>query len=369
GATVTIEPAVRDIPARTYTLTLAGPDDGAVRRTGTAEEVATVTASGTYPIRELGRGTVTLFNFSGSAVDVAAGTLVAANEQAFATVTPVVVPEGELNSLGQVVAGEASVPVQAMAPGQAGNVAARAIDTILSEGPRNRLRGFANNTTPLVENLEPTSGGDERTGPEITQVDVDTAVESLRAALVADFEEVMGDGDLIRVPVGTPLEPTFGGLDGLVTARDQPTVEIQGSLPYDVWVVSRDDLERAAEERLGADRDAVPDGCRLVPGPTVVEVTGTIGTPEGVEVSVAGSGRAVALLEPGAVIELIRGMTPDEAEDELSDIGRARVAVWPEWVTSVTEVEWRVTVIVEPAASQAPQPSPSGSALPSASVP
>ncbi len=177
----------------------------------------------------------------------------------------------------------------------------------------------------------------------------------------------MGDGDVIRVPVGTPLEPSFTGLDGLVTTRDQPTVEIQGSLPYDVWLVSVDDLERAAAERLGADRDAVPDGFRLVPGTAVVEVTGTMGTPEGVEVSVAVSGRAVADVEPDAVIERIRGMTPDEAEDELSDIGRARVEVWPDWVTSVTEVEWRIQVIVEAVDSQPPA-TPSGSASPSASA-
>ena len=367
GATVTIEPAVRDIPSRTYTLTLAGPDDGAVRRTGTAEEVATVTATGTYPIRELAVGMVVLFNYNVSAQEVPAGTLVAAGQQAFATVTPIVVPAGELTPQGTILAGEAAVNVMAAAPGQAGNVPAGAIDTVLSEGPRNRLRGFANNENQLVTNPNATSGGDERAGPEITQVDVDTAVESLRAALVADFEEVMGDGDVIRVPVGTPLEPAFGGLDGLVTTRDQPAVEIQGSLPYDVWLVSLEDLERAAAERLGADRDAVPDGFRLMPGTTVVEVTGTLGTPEGVEVSVAVSGRAVALVEPDAVIERIRGMTPDEAEDELSDIGRARVEAWPEWVTSVTEVEWRVTVIVEPAASQAP--APSASASPSASAP
>lgn len=369
GATVTIEPAVRDIPPRTYTLTLAGPDDGAVRRTGTAQEVATVTATGTYPIREVAVGLVVLFNYNVSAQEVPAGTLVAAGQQAFATVTPVIVPEGQLTTQGTILAGEAAVSVMAAAPGQAGNVAAGTIDTVLSEGPRNRLRGFANNESTLVTNPNATSGGDERTGPEITQVDVDTAVESLRAALVADFEEVMGDGDVIRVPVGTPLEPSFPGLDGLVTTRDQPTVEIQGSLPYDVWVVSLGDLEHAAAERLGADRDAVPDGFRLVPGTTVVEVTGTTGTPEGVEVSVAVSGRAVALVEPDALIERIRGMTPDEAEDELSDIGRARVTVWPEWVTSITEVEWRVTVIVEPGGSESARPSPSGSASPSASAP
>lgn len=366
AASVTITPAVRTIPARTYTLDLAGPVDGAVRRTGTAEAVATVTATGLYPIREQATGTVTLFNFNVSQQEVPAGTLVAAGEQAFATVTSIVVPEGTLTSQGTILAGEASVSVMAAAPGQAGNVAAGAIDTVLSEGPRNRLRGFANNQQPLVTNPNPTSRGDERTGPEITQADVDAAVEALRTALVDDFEAVMGDGDVIRVPVGIPLEPSFVGLDGLVAMRDQATVEIHGSLPYDVWLVDVGHLELAADERLGQDRDAVPDGFRLISRVTAVEVTGTMGTSEGVAVSVAVSGRAVAEVEPDAVIERIRGMTPDEAEDELSDIGLARIEVWPDWVTAVTEVDWRVQVIVEPVASEVPAPSTSGA--PSASA-
>ncbi|MEP7081862.1 MAG: hypothetical protein ABI841_02675 [Chloroflexota bacterium] len=367
AATATIVPAVRSIPPRTYTLTLAGPADGAVRRTGTAEELGTVTATGTYPIREQAAGTVVFFNYNVSAQDVQAGTLVAANEQAFATVTPVIVPEGRLTPQGTILAGEASVSVMAVAPGQAGNVAAGAIDTVLSEGPRNGLRGFADNESGLVTNPNATSRGDERTGSEILQVDVDAAVAALQVALVAEFEEAMGNGDVIRVPVGTPLDVAFEGLEGLVGMRDQPPIEIRGSLPFDVWLVDRAALERAAAERLGADRDAVPDGFRLLSGPTVVEVTGTLGTPDGVEASVAVSGRAVADVEAAAVIERIRGLTPDEAEAALSDIGQARVEVWPDWVTTVTEVELRVRVIVETAESEAPA-APSGAASPSASA-
>ncbi|MCA1588091.1 MAG: baseplate J/gp47 family protein [Chloroflexi bacterium] len=346
SATVTIEPATTTIQPRTYTILLQGPAEGAERRTSMADQTATAVATGTYPIRVQATGTVVFFNFNTSAVEVPAGTLVAANEQAFATVTPIVVPEGKLTPQGTIQAGEASAPVMASAPGQAGNVAAQAIDTVLSEGIRNRLRGFANNAQPLVGNPNPTSGGDERTGPEFTQADVDAAVEGLRAALVAEVETALGEVDL-RVPVGVPAEPAFEGVDDLVGTRDQPAVEIRGTLAYDTWLVDPEQLERAAAERIGADREAVPDGYRLVDAGTTVEVTGTAGTPEGAEISVAAGGRAVAEVRPEEVLDRIRGLTPDEGEVALADLGRARIDLWPDWAQTVTELHWRIGVVIE----------------------
>ena len=346
SATVTIEPAATAIQPRTYTILLQGPADGAERRTGTAEQVATVVATGTYPIRVQATGTVVFFNFNTSAVEVQSGTLVAASEQAFATVTPIVVPAGQLTPDGRVQAGEATAPVMAVAPGQAGHVAAHAIDTVLSEGPRNRLRGFANNAARLVDNPNPTSGGDERTGPEFTQADVDAAAEGLRAALVAQVEAALGEGDL-RVPVGEPAEPAFEGVDDLLGTRDQPAVEIRGTLAYDTWLVDPEQLERAAADRIEADREAVPDGYRLVDADTTVEVTGTVGTPERAEISVAVGGRAVAEVAPDEVLERIRGLTPTEGEAALVDLGRARIDLWPDWAETITELDWRIDVAIE----------------------
>lgn len=362
SATVSIAAATTTIQPRTYTLLLTGTADGADRRTGIAEQTTTVIATGTYPIRVQATGTVVFFNFSGAPVEVPAGTLVAAAGQAFSTVTPIVVPEGQLTPQGTIQAGEASAPVMAEAPGQAGNVTALAIDTVLSEGIRNRLRGFANNEEPLVENPNPTSGGDERTGPEITQADVDAAIETLRASLVADVEAALGEGDL-RVPVGAAAEPAFEGLDDLVGMRDQPAVEIRGTLAYDTWLVDPAQLERAAAERIGADREAVPDGYRLVDAATTVETTGTAGTPEGAEISVAIGGRAVAEVSPDEVLDRIRGLTPDEGEAALADLGRARVDLWPDWAKTVTELDWRIDVTIEGAADDGAE-QPDASATP-----
>jgi hypothetical protein len=359
SASVTIEPTTTTIQPRTYTIPFQATADGAERRTGSVEQTATVVATGTYPIRVQATGNVVLFNFNTSAVEVPSGTLVAANEQAFATVTPIVVPEGELTPDGRIQAGEASVSVMAAAPGQAGNVAAGAIDTVLSEGPRNRLRGFSNNTTRLVTNPNPTSNGDERTGPEFTQADVDAAREGLRAALVAEVEAALGEGDL-RVPVGTPAEPAFEGVDDLAGTRDQPAAEIRGTLAYDTWLVDPERLERAAADRLEADREAVPDGYRLVDADTTVEVTGTTGTADGAEISVAVGGRAVAEVRPEDVLDRVRGLAPGEAAAALAGFGRARIDLWPDWAETVTELDWRIDVAVEaPAEVGEAQPSDS----------
>lgn len=358
GASVSIVPRVVTIPPTTYMIEV----DGAEHVAGTVEDVATVTATGTYPILQQATGTVTLFNYNVAAQDVPDGTLVAAADQAFETVTPVVVPEGSLTPSGTIQAGEASVQVMASAPGPAGNVPSSAINTVLSEGPRNRLRGFANNEARLVTNPGPTAGGSVSNGREIMQEDVDAAVASLRSALDAAVARELDRGDVIAVPVGALSEPVLEGLDGLVGTRDQPEVEIRGTLGYDQWLVDREDLESAAAERLAGDEAAISPGHRVIDGEASVQITETAATAGGVQVTVQVSGRAEAVVDERAVVERIRGLALDDARAELEDLGRATIDLWPGWVTSVTEVEWRIEVLIEGANDTAsPQPATSAS--------
>jgi hypothetical protein len=337
------------------------------RAAGTLEEVGTVTATGTYPILTQATGTVTLFNFSGAPVDVDANTLVATGEepgaQAFSTVTPVVVPAGQLTPEGRIQAGEQTVNVMAVAAGLGGNVAAEAIDTVLSEGPRNRLRGFANNATRLVLNTAPTTGGTESTGPVILQEDVDAAVAAVRVALAEALVQELGDADLVAVPVGTPAEPEISGDDGLAGTQDQPTAEIRGMLAYDQWLVDPDELERVAGDRLAADDEAVPANHRLVDAATTVRVLQTTASADAVTASVEVGGRAEAIVDEEAVIERVRGRPIEEAERALESLGRVEVEPWPGWVTEVPDLEWRIDVQIE--STDEPAASPSAAASPS----
>ena len=62
----------------------------------------------------------------------------------------------------------------------------------------------------------------------------------------------------------------------------------------------------------------------------------------------------------------MKGKTKAEAEAALATFGTARVTLWPDWVTTVTTVDARLSVTVEDAAGGS---GPSGSPKPGASAP
>jgi len=44
------------------------------------------------------------------------------------------------------------------------------------------------------------------------------------------------------------------------------------------------------------------------------------------------------------LVERLRGRPVDEARIALAELGNATVDLWPGWVTSVPELEWRIEV-------------------------
>ena len=132
--------------------------------------------------------------------------------------------------------------------GPAANVAADAINTILSQNVAARLRGFGNNRERLVLNPEATAGGVDDTGSVITQQDVDAATASLLAALdVAVADAIGATGDALYADPAEPPNAVIEGLDGLVGTRDQESAEISGTLAYDRLSVDRADVVALAE--------------------------------------------------------------------------------------------------------------------------
>jgi hypothetical protein len=341
-ATVTIVP--RSVPVNaTYELIVADPD----RESGTVEARAAIVASGSYEVLEPGGGTVTFRNFNIGTVEVPAGTLVAAGEQAFETTETVAVPSGSLTSSGTIAAGEGSAPVLAAAPGPGGNVEAGAIDTVLSRNVAARLRGFPQNNARLVINAEPTTGGVDASGPEITEADVDAAVVALRAELRRLADAASPDPGGGRLAVETdPEEPAIEVPEDLVGTRDVPETEIAGTLAWEVVVVDPDDLEDEAAGRLASD-PLLPEGHDLRPESVSVE----LGAPvlRGGEVVVAAAVDALTTprIERDEILARIIGRSAPEAELALADLGEADVTLWPGWVATVPELEFRVDVRVE----------------------
>lgn len=353
AATILVTPRSEPIGPVEYEVSVPNPE----RVDGTVEASATVTATGTYQIQAAAVGTVVLFNFNTVDILVEQGTFVAAGEQAFGTVEAVVVPAGQLTSDGRIQAGEQAVGVVAAVIGEAANVAAAAIDTVVNEGTAARLRGFPNNPERLVVNPEATAGGTDTTGSEITQADVDTAVAALRADLDAQLAAALGStgGAIIADAVEAP-EAVIQGVDGLVGTRDQPETQVTGTLAYDRLGARRADVVELAEEELAADASVVPSGHALLPDATRVTIGEARVEGEELVVAVSMTGASAPLPDPDDVLRRVRGRSAQAAEDALADLGTATVDLWPDWVQSVPELDWRIDLRIE---SVPDEPAPS----------
>lgn len=349
AATLTIAPRVVDIGPAAYTVVIDDPE----RLEGTAEATAEVVATGSYAIQESATGSVVLFNWTFFPVNVPAGTFVAAGEQAFATQADVTVPRGRLTGQGTIAAGDVGVAVVAAAVGPAANVAAEAINVVVDEGVDDALGGVPENPNPRVLNPEPTAGGVDTSGPEIIQADVDLATEALRAALagqIADAAAEVGD----RISVAAPTEePAIEGLDDLVGRRDEERAEIRGTQPWSIAVADESEVIARGRELLGADRLAVPEEHDLLPDSVEVAIGEARVEDGALHVDVTATAVAAVPISELAIRENARGRSAAEAEAVLASFGDARVELWPGWVTTVPEADWRVEVrIVEPEALQ-----------------
>ena len=356
AATIRLVPQSTLVGPVAYRIPVTNPE----RIEGTVSEAAAVNATGTYAVQAAATGTVVFRNFNIVPVEIPAGTRVAAGDVAFATGATVVAPPGSLTGEGTIAAGEIAVGAGAEAIGPVGNVAAGAIDTILDQQTRNRLRGFPQNGAQLVLNPEATAGGVDTTGPEIIQADVDAAVATLRETLAGRvIEELEGTDDVLFADSAEPPEPVITVPEGLVGTRDQPQAEISGELAYERLLVDEQDVEADARERFVADDGAMTDGHALLDDATQVTLGGIERDGERLEVAVSVQGRSARVPDRAEVLARAVGLSADEAEVALADLGTATVDLWPGWVTTVPDSDWRIDV--EIAGIDEVEPVPSGS--------
>lgn len=245
GATVTLAPAEEDqqislpvwarpeiqvanpsggLPARSVTVIVEGRDQK--ESTGLIQ-----TPDGTAT------GLVQLTNLTDSEVEVPQGSIVLADALQFSTTRKVLVPAG----LGQAQ----SVPVRALLPGSAGNVAAGAIRAM--QGGKGLL--------VVVENPQALTGGSDRSSPAPSPRDEQT----LRASLLASLEKIALE------EVQAMLEPGQILIDGSLRlestveetrepAQGQPADVLQLTLraEYAAWYVEEADVQAVARAALDA---------------------------------------------------------------------------------------------------------------------
>ena len=92
------------------------------------------------------------------------------------------------------------------------------------------------------------------------------------------------------------------------------------------------------------------------------------GRPKGASVvyPVTGEAQQVGTVDAAAVREAIRGRAVGEARERLRDFGDADLDVWPDWVTAIPTLDFRleIRVIADLPTEPAPSPSPTGAPTP-----
>lgn len=223
---------------------------------------ATVPGTGTRLVPD-GRagGAIALANPLNGVVRVPAGTVVDAQSGArFVTVQDVLVP-GAVQSFSGTTNGQATVVVQAVQPGPAGNVADHTITRI--EG---RLAGAL-----LVTNPAPMTGGTERTVYSLTAADTSAPVARMTSDLAARETQILGRR-YARSPIrltGTPRAAPPSIIQ--FSQGNRPYARITLTVRTDLTYVHGEDIQKLAAAR----RDAALAGLnqRSVPGSERLQVS------------------------------------------------------------------------------------------------
>jgi hypothetical protein len=254
--------------------------------------------------------------------------------------------------------------VNAVAPGPEGNVGANAITIPPSNYNANVI---------TVTNPDPTSGGARQTFPVVQRKDVDAAQAALRKELSNELDAKLGAPD--TTPAGTTLFPTTKKVtnvqpDADPTALvDQEVATFELTLTATGTVIAVDDspVEQIAAQRLSG---SVRPEHTLAPD----SVTITTGTPsvsgEIVSFPVRASASQVGTIDAQALRDAIRGRSVDDARHALEQYGSVVITTWPEWVSTIPNLDQRLDLRVGTPAAPAPSASPaaSGPIVPTASV-
>ena len=344
GATVTIDPLTEDIGPVPYVIEVAQPE----QLSGTAEASATVTATGSYRTRRARDRRVVALQLDVLRPGIAGGHASSPPASRPSPRRPTSSCRGA-RSRRRARSRRARRRCRSWrpAPGPAANVGAEAIDTVLNEDADARLQGFPENAERRVTNPEATSGGIDETGTEITQADVDAAVEALTADLAERGRRCAGRAaDAIVVQTGAgraddrgPRRARRHARPGGGDDRRHPPVGGVDRRPGRGEPTPRASSSRTTRRRPGR------------PGPAPARASRSRSRRRTSRAARCGStsrppAAAPPAIDTNEVADRIAGLAPDEAEAALADLGHATVELWPGWVASVPTMGWRIEVRV-----------------------
>jgi hypothetical protein len=260
----------------------------------------------------------------------------------FRTTEAVVVPRvGEGSGPSQV-----SVAVEAVAPGDAGNVAAAEISLV----PSLEAQGIT------ISNPEPTSGGRHDETPVVTQEDYEAALADLQNRLVGELAARLRDPE--RLPADLTV---FTGTAEPGIVEHQPAAEavvgsraaeftLSGDLAAHVIAVDERSVDALARSIVLAE---LPNGMAVLPGRLSVQTGDGVAEDGGIRFDGTASAVAYQIIDKDAVLARIAGLPVSEARAILEDIGAATVSVWPDFLGDLPSDRNRIRLdVLDPSPSE-----------------
>jgi hypothetical protein len=332
------------------------------------EASRTFTTTGTKVDETAARGSVTFTNYdTSSGTSIPSGSIVSTEGgTAFRTQSTVVLQPAGIIPFSP---SSDSVAVTATRPGEGGNV------------PANTIRVVPQGQNPdllKVNNPAPTSGGTHTVTPQVSKAEVDKAMAALQVDLANAFDAAITAG--AGAPPNTTLFPETATLPTATPDVDPKTLVGKAVDTFDLRIAAHGTViavdPRPVTDLARAQLDAqVARDHRLLPDSVVIEVgAGTVGEDGQVTFQATASATQVAIVDANVLRDLVKGKTAAEARAALVPYGAATVTLWPDWASTVTSVDARLTVtiddasgVVGPGASAAPSSSPRRTSVPAGS--
>jgi hypothetical protein len=352
AATVVVAPVSRPLGPIEFDLR-AGPAGAEMNaQTLTASVTAKVTGSATGSRSELAkaRGSARFTNQDTQDVRVPKGTVVRTrNNVFFQTLEEKVIPRSQITVIPPFVTfGSVDIAIEAVEPGPQGNVAANTITT-------------SDRSSYSVTNPQPTSGGDSKKIPVVTQTDYDLAVarsdDPLRAAGNDQVERWKKQVDSKQAVYGVSVRRTSVTAPGEIVGKElkegQPTFELTVAGDATGYSVAASEPRATALTKLRAQADPEHD----IDGDHAIidVVVGPAVASDGVHWRVRGRASQFPRVNRAALSAALAGHGFGEIRDvvEQRRLSVVRVTIWPAWWPRLPVLDSRIDIQPEAPASAA----------------
>ncbi len=346
-AQITLTPRTATIGPEEMVITAVGSldaPDQAARRVPAADLTIPLRQEGTYPAsgrrtaESRATGSVTFISREPIDREVPVGSRVETPDGVLFQTTQVVTLPGRAAADGPP--GSVAVAVEAVEPGESGNVPAGAI-TVLP---------WSTGVELAVSNPEATSGGAFEQTPIVTQEDYDAAAVDLQNRLLGALAAYLGDPETMPPGLTVFAETARPGQVSVVpqaeevVGREVADFTLGGALSAHVLGVDERQVQEMARGLLLAE---LPAGMAVLPGRLSVKTGEGVVGDDGVRFDATARADVYAVIDEDAVLERIAGLSVSEARAILEDLGATTVSVWPEFLGDLPSDPNRIRLDVQ----------------------